>query len=94
MWKDYAVPGGTFRENLHGRPGMPYMPDEHTAAKYRYEKLNEWAEIDEHGDVTINKMPKESKCTNGVEQVAAGLSNAKIEEKVNAVKSEVAEVKA
>lgn len=55
MWKDYTVPGGTFRENLHNRPGKPYLPDEHQGAKFRYENLKKTAEIDARGDVTITR---------------------------------------
>ncbi|PMD55177.1 xenobiotic compound monooxygenase, DszA family [Hyaloscypha bicolor E] len=28
-WTDYAVPGGTFRENMQGKPGHPLLPDDH-----------------------------------------------------------------
>lgn len=34
FWDDYAVPGGTYRENFYGQPGQRYPPDTHTAAKY------------------------------------------------------------
>ncbi|RDW61482.1 dimethyl-sulfide monooxygenase-1 [Coleophoma crateriformis] len=94
MWKDYAVPGGTLRENLHERPGMPYMPEEHTAAKYQYEKLKGWAEIDGHGDVTIDKRPKESKGANGVEEAIVGLKDATVGEKMDEMKTELAKVQA
>lgn len=33
MWKDYAVPQGTFRENLLGHPRLA---DDHYGAKFRY----------------------------------------------------------
>jgi hypothetical protein len=76
MWEDYAVPGGTFRENLHGRPGKPYLPDEHQAAKFRYSKLKETAEIDEFGNVIINRVPKEE------EKIANGVEDLRVTEKV------------
>jgi hypothetical protein len=76
MWADYAVPGGTFRENLHGRPGKPYLPGEHQAAKFRYNKLKETAGINEFGNVTINKAPEE------MEQIVNGLEDLKVSEKV------------
>jgi hypothetical protein len=60
MWKDYAVPGGTFRENLHNRPGKPYLPEEHQAAKFRYDKLKETAQVDARGDVTIDRTGGEA----------------------------------
>jgi hypothetical protein len=83
MWADYAVPGGTFRENLHGRPGKPYLPDEHQAAKFRYNKLKETAEIDEFGNVTINRAPAEG------EQIVNGLEDLKVSEKVAEVELKV-----
>ncbi|KAH7022122.1 luciferase-like domain-containing protein [Ilyonectria destructans] len=36
FWDDYAVPGGTYRENFYGTEGSKYPPQEHTAAKYRW----------------------------------------------------------
>ncbi len=36
MWQDYAVPGGTFRENMQGRPGEPLLPAEHPGARFRW----------------------------------------------------------
>lgn len=32
-WDDYAVPGGTARENLQSLPGQPYLPKEHPGVK-------------------------------------------------------------
>lgn len=37
-WLDYLVPGGTLRENLSVVEGQKYLPDDHPAAKYRFEK--------------------------------------------------------
>jgi hypothetical protein len=34
FWDDYAVPGGTYRENFTGRQGQWYPADEHAASKY------------------------------------------------------------
>lgn len=34
FWDDYAVPGGTYRENLYARPGQAEPLDDHPAAKY------------------------------------------------------------
>ncbi|KAK1770172.1 dimethyl-sulfide monooxygenase [Phialemonium atrogriseum] len=36
FWTDYAVLGGTYRENFYGVAGQKYPPDEHVAAKYRW----------------------------------------------------------
>lgn len=82
MWEDYAVPGGTFRENLHGRPGKPYLPEEHQAAKFRYSKLKETAEIDKFGNVTIDRIPQEEeKIVNGVEILKVSEKVAEVEVK-------------
>lgn len=34
-WNDYAVPGGTLRENMQNRPGHPFLGPDHTGAKLR-----------------------------------------------------------
>lgn len=34
FWSDYAVKGGTLRENMYGRPGQSRLPEAHTGAKY------------------------------------------------------------
>lgn len=36
FWNDYAVPGGTYRENFYGRPGQKGPLDEHVASTYRW----------------------------------------------------------
>lgn len=36
IWDDYAVPGGTYRENFYGKPGQSGPLDEHVAGKYRW----------------------------------------------------------
>lgn len=35
-WEDYTVPGGTFRENMQGKPGQTLLPDDHPGAKVRW----------------------------------------------------------
>jgi hypothetical protein len=35
-WDDYAVPGGTFRENMQVKPRQPLLPDDHPGAKVRW----------------------------------------------------------
>ena len=35
-WNDYAVPGGTFRENMQLKPGQSLLPDDHPGAKLRW----------------------------------------------------------
>ncbi|KAJ5385976.1 hypothetical protein N7509_008517 [Penicillium cosmopolitanum] len=34
FWSDYAVKGGTFRENVYGKQGQSRLPDSHPGAKY------------------------------------------------------------
>ncbi|RDW74815.1 hypothetical protein BP6252_05957 [Coleophoma cylindrospora] len=54
MWKDYASPGGTFRENLYKKPGSKTLPLNHRGAQFRYDVLKkEYA--DENGHIIINK---------------------------------------
>ncbi len=36
LWDDYAVPGGTYRENFYGKEGARYPLDEHVAASYHW----------------------------------------------------------
>ena len=36
FWSDYAVPGGTYRENLYRKKGQSGPLPEHTAAGYRW----------------------------------------------------------
>ena len=36
FWDDYAVQGGTYRENFYGKPGQSGPLDEHVASKYRW----------------------------------------------------------
>ncbi|KAH8678281.1 luciferase-like domain-containing protein [Xylariales sp. PMI_506] len=56
MWKDYAVPGGTFRENLLREPGQKTMPCDHPATQFRYENLKKQpGTLDEKGDIVINR---------------------------------------
>jgi hypothetical protein len=54
MWKDYAAPGGTFRENLYRTPGQKILPSTHTGAQFRYDVLKE-KYADENGHIVINK---------------------------------------
>ena len=81
MWEDYAVPGGTLRENLHGRPGKPCLPEVHQTAKFRYSNLKKTAEIDEFGNVTINRAEEEKDIVNGVEDLKVSEKVAEVEVK-------------
>jgi hypothetical protein len=55
MWKDYAVPGGTFRENLLGEPGQKTSPSDHPSKQFTYENLKKKGVVDEKGDIHINR---------------------------------------
>ena len=35
FWEDYAVPGGTMRENFYEMPGQWQLPDDHPSAQFR-----------------------------------------------------------
>lgn len=37
MWDDYTVVGGTFRENLHGKPGEPFIPSHHPGSVFKWD---------------------------------------------------------
>ena len=36
FWTDYAVPGGTLRENMYGKAGQTRLPKEHYGAQYTW----------------------------------------------------------
>ncbi|KAL9111912.1 MAG: hypothetical protein Q9227_003762 [Pyrenula ochraceoflavens] len=36
FWENYAVPGGTYRENFYGKEGAKHPPDDHIASKYHW----------------------------------------------------------
>ncbi|KAK3385965.1 luciferase-like domain-containing protein [Podospora didyma] len=36
FWDDYAVPGGTYRENFYGQKGQTYPPEQHVASTYHW----------------------------------------------------------
>ncbi|CRK09314.1 hypothetical protein BN1723_009038 [Verticillium longisporum] len=36
LWEGYAVPGGTYRENLRGEKGAARPPPDHPAAKFHW----------------------------------------------------------
>jgi len=64
-WNDYTVPGGTFRENMQGKPGHPLLPDDHPGAKLRWDKKKLGAPIVERGRTSEKVEP----IVNGVEAV-------------------------
>jgi len=57
MQKEYAVPGGTFRENLRRQPGQRLLPSNHHAAKYRYAELKKQY-ADKDGHIVIDRTKK------------------------------------
>jgi hypothetical protein len=82
MWKDYAVPGGTFRENLRREKDVKILPTNHPGARFRYEELKERLGADEFGDITItSKRPDEKKG----EAVVNGVAKLEVSETVEAV---------
>jgi hypothetical protein len=71
MWNDYAVPGGTFRENLRRKAGDKNLSSNHHATKFRYNALKE-KYANNNGDIVIDKKKEEeelasfSRKTNGL----------------------------
>jgi hypothetical protein len=56
MWKDYHVPGGTFRENLLGEIGQKRVPLDHPAIQFTYDNLKKQdGVVDEKGDIHITR---------------------------------------
>lgn len=55
MWDDYAVPGGTYRENLLNTPGQSHAPKGHPARDFQYDTLKE-KYADENGDIIIDRQ--------------------------------------
>lgn len=41
FWEDYAVKGGTFRENMYGKQGLSRLPESHPGAKYFWKEGEE-----------------------------------------------------
>ena len=66
MWKDYAVPGGTFRENMHRRLGELLLLATHAAAQFRYDALKKAGKIDENGHVLIDRRTPVEQVVNGL----------------------------
>jgi hypothetical protein len=52
MWDDYAVPGGTFRENLYGMPDQTFLPDHHPGSKFKWNAPKQQV----NGEVKENKQ--------------------------------------
>ena len=56
-WDDYAVPGGTARENLHSREGQTLLAPDHPGAKLRWNAphvLNGQAKSAEANDSSLS----------------------------------------
>lgn len=91
MWKDYAVPGGTFRENLLREPGASMMPEGHPAHQFTYENLKKQkGVVDEKGDINIKKTEPVAPEVSGDSTIPAVEDMKSIEplvEKVNGINS-------
>lgn len=46
FWKDYAVPGGTFRENVYGVEGQTFLPKDHPLYETRWTNSHNKEEFD------------------------------------------------
>jgi hypothetical protein len=61
MWNDYAVPGGTFRDNLLGHK---YLKEDHYGSKFKYGR--DPALLKRHDSATeAVKMKEEVSAVNG-----------------------------
>jgi hypothetical protein len=73
VWKDYAVPGGTFRENLRREKDVKTLPTNHPGTRFGYEELKERLGADEFGDITIKRERKgDESLANGVKKLEVG----------------------
>jgi len=88
MWKDYAVPGGTFRENLRREKDVKILPTNHPGARFRYGELKERLGADEFGDITIKRTKKE-KGEKKVEAVINDVSKLEVGETAEVVVAKV-----
>jgi hypothetical protein len=59
IFEDYAVPGGTFRENLLRQPGQHHLRSDHYGSKFKFEgddvvltKKVEGLKVDTNGNGT------------------------------------------
>lgn len=84
MWKDYAVPGGTFRENVRRQKGDNLLPATHPAGGFRYEALVKAGKVDGKGHVVIDRV-KEDELAKEAE--ALKLSEVKVTEQEVEVKA-------
>jgi hypothetical protein len=68
-WSDYAVPGGTLRENMFAEKGACYVASDHPAYKFKWNvRENKWPSA---WDLRINKLEAAQRLasqTNGVEK--------------------------
>ncbi len=71
MWKDYPVPGGTLRENMHCKPGQSRLPEEHPAAVYRRERLDKRKQRDlafATSGTPVNGVAANRVCTSSISE--------------------------
>lgn len=70
FWEDYAVPGGTFRENMYGKKGQNRLPETHPGAQYTWragEEVPRYIAL-EKAEKANGKVNEEEK-VNGEEKV-------------------------
>jgi hypothetical protein len=66
IWNVYAVPGGTFRENMQAKPGHTLLPDDHSGAELRWDKKEPEAPVVERSrtsgkfEAIVNGIKKDS----------------------------------
>ncbi|ANB14824.1 hypothetical protein AWJ20_2436 [Sugiyamaella lignohabitans] len=52
FWDDYAVPGGTARENFYGIKGQSYLPDDHPGSKYLWKAGEEQPDLNSADNIS------------------------------------------
>lgn len=94
MWKDYAVPGGTYRENMLRLPGQPYTTKGHASRDFTFENLKQF--MDEDGEITINREdPPVAASPEKVDEAVSlteAVNGVKLSEKSETVKETVVSV--
>ena len=99
MWKDYEVPGGTFRENLYRTRGQKRPMDAHPASRFNTEELLK-TNGDGKGGILIDRVntarpdPEKTVATNGDKvPTVNGLKISEASEKTQEVQTSTEEIK-
>ncbi|RDW73034.1 bacterial luciferase-like protein [Coleophoma cylindrospora] len=86
MWDDYAVPGGTYRENMLRTPGQKTTPAGHPSRDFSYDKLKE-KYADAEGNIVIDRRDPEPAPVEQKEEIVPKMAELKIAEAPAAVEA-------